>query len=275
MERFSVVVIEDELDTDNSLTARLKMIENLNIIATCNEASRGVACVLKRQPDVLFIDMQMLGAQGLALLENLNKTMDIQPKTVFVADSSEYALQGFEYNAFDYLIKPISSCRLSGCLGRLQNALLENQALQAQTKLNQLLCNKTGKSLNGFMQSLEHSKQISLMDLQQTISIKSGSQWVRIKLETILWIQAAGDYMCIHTLEETFIVRKTLRQFEAELDDMYFPRINRSTIVNLNQITRLTPNSNGEYIARLSSGAELKVSRKYKLKMGEKLKTTL
>ncbi|MEP4890431.1 MAG: LytTR family DNA-binding domain-containing protein [Aliiglaciecola sp.] len=275
MESISAMVIEGAQDTDNCLTTRLKNLDDLKIVIRGEEANCGVTAVLNNQPDVLFVDMQMLGADGLGLLKELDKAMEAMPKIVFLADSSDFAMQAFEHNAIDYLIKPVSDGRLMTCLERLRNAVLENQALLAQSKLNQLLCTKTGKSLDGFMQCLEHSKQASLADLQQTISIKSGTQWLRIKLACILWIQAAGDYMCIHTEDETHIVRKTLRQFEVELDKACFPRINRSTIINLNRITHLTPNSNGEYIARLDSGVELKVSRRYKLKMGGKLKTTL
>ncbi|MFA3791752.1 LytR/AlgR family response regulator transcription factor [Aliiglaciecola sp. SL4] len=275
MESISAMVIEDVLDTDNCLTTRLKNLDNLKMLFSGEEEICSVTAVLNNQPDVLFVDMQMLGTHVLGLLKELSKAMEALPKIVFLADSSDFAMQAFEHNAFDYLIKPVSDGRLTTCLDRLRNAVLENQALLAQSKLNQLLCTKTGKSLDGFMQCLEHSKQANITDLQQTISIKSGTQWLRIKLECILWIQAAGDYMCIHTEDETHIVRKTLRQFEVELDKTCFPRINRSTIINLSRITHLTPNSNGEYIARLDSGVELKVSRRYKLKMGRELKTTL
>jgi len=267
MDTISAIVVEDKAVIDRCLTPRLTAFENINVLAHCDNQKCGYSYILDYQPDVVFVDIEMLGASGIELLDKLNGAIVPLPKIVFVAASSEFAMQAFEYKVFDYLLKPISNCRLKACLDRLGNALLENQALLAQTKLNQLLCSKTGKSLDGFMQCLEHSKQATLTDLQQTISIKSGTQWLRIKLENILWIEAAGDYMCIHTLDETHIVRKTLRQFEAELDKRCFPRINRSSIINLNQITHLTPNSNGEYMARLVSGVELKVSRKYKLKL--------
>jgi two-component system LytT family response regulator len=88
-----------------------------------------------------------------------------------------------------------------------------------------------------------------------------------VRLDDISWIEAAGDYMCVHTLEGTHIIRKTLKQFEQELDPNLFPRVNRSAMINLSKLKRLTPNSNGEYVAQLTSGESVKVSRKYKFKL--------
>ena len=99
--------------------------------------------------------------------------------------------------------------------------------------------------------------------------MKSGSEWVRVKLDDILWIEAAGDYMCVHTSDGTHIIRKTLKQFEQELDAKLFSRVNRSAIINLTKLVKLTPNSNGEYIAQLNTGENVKVSRKYKFKLDE------
>jgi two-component system LytT family response regulator len=108
-----------------------------------------------------------------------------------------------------------------------------------------------------------------MSELQRTVSMKSGSDWIRVRLDDITWIEAAGDYMCLHTSEGTHIIRKTLKQFEQELDPTLFPRVNRSAMINLSKLKRLTPNSNGEYLAQLTSGDSVKVSRKFKFKLEE------
>jgi two-component system LytT family response regulator len=86
-----------------------------------------------------------------------------------------------------------------------------------------------------------------------------------VQLDDITWIEAAGDYMSVYTSEGKHSIRKTLKQFEQELDPTLFPRVNRSTMLNLSKLKRLTPNSNGEYLAQLTSGDSVKVSRKLKL----------
>ena len=106
-----------------------------------------------------------------------------------------------------------------------------------------------------------------MSELQRTVSMKSGSDWIRVRLDDITWIEAAGDYMCLHTSEGTHIIRKTLKQFEQELDPTLFPRVNRSAMINLSKLKRLTPNSNGEYLAQLTSVDSVKVSRKFKFKL--------
>ena len=112
--------------------------------------------------------------------------------------------------------------------------------------------------------SNELSNNNELHELQQIISLKSGSQWIRVKLDDIVWIEAAGDYMCVHTINDTHIIRKTLKQFEEELDSVHFPRVSRSAIINIAKLSTLTPNSNGEYVAELGNNVQVKVGRKYK-----------
>nr|WP_277344134.1 LytTR family DNA-binding domain-containing protein [Paraglaciecola sp. 20A4] len=105
--------------------------------------------------------------------------------------------------------------------------------------------------------------------MQHVISLKSGSQWIRVKLDDIVWIEAAGDYMCVHTTSDTHIIRKTLKQFEEELDNELFPRVSRSAIINIAKLSTLTPNSNGEYVAQLGDDIRVKVGRKYKFSIDE------
>jgi two-component system LytT family response regulator len=100
-----------------------------------------------------------------------------------------------------------------------------------------------------------------------TLSVKSGSRIVRIDIDDIAWIDAAGDYVCIHTTDETHIVRETLNELERRLDPQRFARVHRSTIVNLVNVKAMRPHFNGEYFLVLNSGREVKLSRSYKDKL--------
>jgi two-component system LytT family response regulator len=211
----------------------------------------------------------MPGLSGLELAEQLSKNNSPVPKVIFVTAFREFALNAFEFQAFDYLLKPFSDARLASCLSKLVNSFFDSDVVLRHLKLDELLSRKTGNSIDGFIRNLEVTSGGSMSELQRTVSMKSGSEWIRVRLDDISWIEAAGDYMCVHTLEGTHIIRKTLKQFEQELDPNLFPRVNRSVMINMSKLKRLTPNSNGEYLAQLTSGDSVKVSRKYKFKLEE------
>ena len=265
--QISAIIVDDEPLAREGLSLRMQGQEDFCVLAQCADGNEALASILSHQPDVVFLDIEMPGLSGIELINALNEQIEQPPKVVFVTAYQDFAVKAFDCHAFDYLLKPYTDERLYSCLDKLRSAHQEHKALALQDRLGQLLGRKTGKSLDGFIDSLE--RQEGLTDMQQMISLKSGSEWIRVNLDTILWIEAAGDYMYVHTEEGNHIIRKTLKQFEQELDVQRFPRVNRSVIVNLSKITKLTPNSNGEYFAMLSSGDEVKISRKYKFKLDE------
>jgi two-component system LytT family response regulator len=269
MQVITAIVVDDESLAREGLLMRLDAYADIQVLADYASGEEAFQCVRETPPDVIFLDIEMPNMNGLQLIEAIQKENLPLPLIVFVTAFKEFALQAFEFQAFDYLLKPFSEDRLDSCLCKLRNAFAHNQAYHQKNKLERLLGQKTGRSLDGFIQTLEHSNNANMQSLQRTISLKSGNEWLRIALDGILWIEAAGDYMCVHTKDGTHIIRKTLKQFEQELDSECFPRVNRSVIVNLSKVTKLTPNSNGEYVAALSSGDEVKVGRKYKFKLDE------
>lgn len=269
MEQISAIIVDDEPLAREGLNIRMRDQEDFKVLAQCADGKEALKTIIEKQPDVVFVDIEMPGLTGIELVKALQDKEIPLPKVVFVTAFKDFALEAFEYQAFDYLLKPFSEERLIACLNNLRSAYEEHRALSQKGKLDELLSRKTGKSLDGFMNTLEQSRYAGIDELKQTISLKSGNEWLRVQLDSILWIEAAGDYMCVHTQDGTHIIRKTLKQFEEELDANRFPRINRSAIVNLTKVVKLTPNSNGEYMAALTSGDEVKVTRKYKFNLDE------
>lgn len=267
--QLTAIIVDDEPLARKGLKLRLSTDTRFDVVAQCSSAIHALAAIEQFQPDIAFLDIEMPGLSGLELAEQLSKNIAPMPKVVFVTAFQEFAFTAFEFHAFDYLLKPISDERLSGCLSKLVDSFFESDVVLQHLKLDELLNRKTGNSIDGFMRNLEVTSGGSMSELQRTISMKSGSEWIRVKLDDILWIEAAGDYMCVHTSQGTHIIRKTLKQFEQELDPNLFPRVNRSAMINLSLLKKLTPNSNGEYLAQLTSGDSVKVSRKYKYKLEE------
>jgi two-component system LytT family response regulator len=273
MRQLSVIIVDDESLAREGLCLRLQKYSDISVVATCKSASEALISIENMQPNIIFLDIEMPGLSGLELAQQLHlrsRNADSEvPKIVFVTAFQQFALDAFDFEAVDYLLKPCTEARLEICLDKLRHAFSQGEVVRRHQELDKLLNRKTGNSIDGFIQNLEVSTPAALSELQQTISLKSGSEWVRVRLDSILWIEAVGDYMCVHTLEGDHIIRKTLKQFEDELDGQHFPRVSRSAIVNLGKLSKLTPNSNGEYIAHLSSGEQVKVSRKYKFKLDE------
>jgi two-component system LytT family response regulator len=267
--QLTAIIVDDERLAREGLMLRLTDDVRFNVVAQCPSAHHALDAIEQFQPDIAFVDIEMPGLSGLELAEQLSKNTTPVPKVVFVTAFREFALNAFEFQAFDYLLKPFSDDRLASGLSKLADSFCDSDVVIQHLKLDELLSRKTGNSIDGFIRNLEVSSGGSMSELQRTVSMKSGSEWIRVRLNDISWIEAAGDYMCVHTLQGTHIIRKTLKQFEQELDPNLFPRVNRSAMINMSKLKRLTPNSNGEYLAQLTSGDSVKVSRKYKFKLEE------
>lgn len=268
MNPLRVLVVDDESLARESLFLHLSSRPNLKIIGCCNNAKNALLIIEHSQPDVIFLDIKMPGMSGLELAQQL-RAQDNVTKLIFVTAYREFALEAFECQADDYLLKPFSAERLDQCLNNLLQACKNGQVMHQYQKLDELLHRKTGSSITNFIHSLEVSPQSQLSELQHIISLKCGSEWIRVRLDSILWFEAAGDYMCVHTQDGSHIIRKTLKQLECELDNRHFLRVSRSAMLNIDKLTKLSPNSRGEYLAHLCSGEQVKVGRKYRFHLDE------
>lgn len=275
MQQISVIIVDDEPLARQGLALRLSEFDEFELIAQCGDGEDALEEVIVHQPDVIFVDIEMPRMNGIELAKALHErsvsTQTKLPKIVFVTAFKEFALDAFEFKAFDYLLKPISDERVTSCLANLKHELQEEKTLALHQQLDSLITQKTGGSVSGFIRRLEDFDYHGVNDLAQQITLKSGSDIIRIESDSLFWIEAAGDYMCVHTREGTQIIRKTLSQFEQELNPNIFARVSRSVILNISKIVRLTPNSNGEYVATLCSGDEAKVSRNYKEALFERV----
>jgi len=265
MEQISTIIVDDEPLAREGLSIIVQDFGGFSILAQCDNGKTALEIIQSESPDVVFVDIEMPGINGLELVDALTFHGANMPLVVFVTAFREFAINAFDYHAFDYLLKPYSDERLNQCLQNIKNAHLQKKALRQNAELEVLLTKKTGKTLSGFIQSLNTPSINGITELKDTIALKSGTQWLRIKIDDILWLEAAGDYVCVHTSKENYIVRKPLKTIHQELCQRRFIRLNRSSIVNLSKIEKLIPNSNGEYMAHLNSGDNIKVSRRYRL----------
>ena len=185
---------------------------------------------------------------------------------VFVTAFDRFAIQAFEAHALDYLLKPVDDDRLERALDRVRAQWEQRQALVQREQLMALLADVTGKG-EFEPEALAAAAGRATRRCASMLPIRVGRETLRLDVATIDWIDAAGDYMCLHAAGQTHVLRATMKELEDMLDPRLFQRVHRSTIVNLARVTALRPHLNGECFLRLQSGQEIKLSRSYRDKV--------
>jgi two-component system LytT family response regulator len=156
-------------------------------------------------------------------------------------------------------MKPVDEDKLADTLDRVRTRLTEKRSAEEATKLQAVLAEVAPDAIENMPTDDESAGRYERM-----INIKDRGQIFRVDVESIEHIEAAGDYMCIYTGDNSLILRETMKDLERRLDPRVFQRVHRSTIVNLDQVKQVKPHTNGECFLVLGSGAEVKVSRSYR-----------
>jgi len=281
------IIVDDEPLARRGLAVRLEAFDDVNLIAQCCNGREAIETIRAYAPDLMFLDIQMPGLSGFEVIENILEQGLKMPVVVFVTAFDQYAIKAFEVHALDYLMKPADEDRLEQAMVKIRHALRSDTDSIHKSKLVRLVSDVTGNDYKQILAELEGNKTLSLSSYSDVLAIKDGGEVSRVPVKDILWIDAAGDYMCVHTLttlselnqdvranntiakqhENTHILRKTMKELEACLDPKQFIRNHRSTIVNKDYIDKFCNQVNGEYFLVLKNGKELKVSRSYKDKV--------
>jgi len=259
------IIVDDEALARRGLKLRLSPRNDIEIAAEARNGREALALIREHQPDLVFLDIQMPGMDGFDVLRELQS--EEMPAIVFVTAFDNYAIQAFEAHALDYLLKPIDDARLNDALDRVFANLKQRQAVKHRNSLLKLVGDITGQPVH----SMEELKAKGLKNLKKRevpkLAIRDGSHTTWIPQDKIEWIDAAGDYMCVHSGGETHIMRMTMKKLEDSLDPHYLHRVHRSTIVNIHQVKEMQAHINGEYFLTLNGGHTVKMSRTYKDKL--------
>ena len=190
--------------------------------------------------------------------------MDIElPMFVFVTAYGDHALRAFDAQAVDYLMKPVDEDRLAATMDRVRQRLAEKRSSEEAERLKEALAEHAPEAAEELAESTPDAAPAASR-YEKMINIKDQGQIFRVDVDTIERIDAAGDYMCIQTGDNTLILRETMKDLEKRLDPRRFQRVHRSTIVNLDLVRQVKPHTNGECFLVLDSGAQVKVSRSYR-----------
>ncbi|MEM0954173.1 MAG: LytTR family DNA-binding domain-containing protein [Pseudomonadota bacterium] len=252
------IIVDDESLARRGLRLRLENDKRIDIVAECCNGAEALAAVSELAPDLMFLDIQMPGMDGFGVVSKLQN--DVMPLVVFATAFDEFAVDAFEVNAIDYVLKPIDDSRLESAVARASRAYEQRELGDQKRNLMSACMQLTGASAAA-VETIARGEAAAYSD---KLSIRDGDEISLVRVADIDWIDAAGDYMCVHADSVTHIMRSTMKQLEALLNPVQFLRIHRSTIVNVDRIARAQSLSNGEYMLTLEEGTQLKVSRSYR-----------
>lgn len=227
------IIVDDEPVALDILENHLSKINNIQVLARCRNASEAFNAINKNRIDLVFLDINMSGISGISFAKSINKNI----KIIFTTAYREYAIEGFDLHAVDYLLKPISFNRFQDAINNFQQTYINPDSSAKQER-----------------------------DIAHFIFVKIDRKMHKIDFSSILWIESLNDYLKIETIEETKVIRENISTLERKLPDSKFLRIHRSYIISLDKIDSY---SNEEVIIKNKS---LPISRTYKEGVIQKLK---
>lgn len=267
MAKIRTLLVDDEPLATRGLTIRLKVFDDVEIIGSSTNGRDAVKVIKESKPDLVFLDIQMPGFDGFSVVRSLVGEVEI-PLIVFVTAFDQYALEAFENHALDYLLKPVEEDRLAEAIARVRDSISKRIAIEQNARLVAMIENMEQPPTEALTALLEQPQDIKESRFDPHLRIKDRGHISIVDVADVEYIDAAGDYMCIHVGDKTHILRETMKTMEKRLDPKIFQRVHRSTIVNLDKVREVRPHSNGECFLTLESGTELKVSRSYKEVVG-------
>ncbi|MDF2176693.1 LytTR family DNA-binding domain-containing protein [Aliiglaciecola sp. CAU 1673] len=268
MDKVRVLIVDDEELAREGLQLHLQDIEGVEVLACCANGREALEAVERLMPELLLVDIEMPLMNGIELVAEINRR-GWQLEAIYVTAFDKFAATAYGQGVKDYLLKPIDAESVKQSVDGFRRRRREREAEMQLQKLEGLIRQRTGKTLGAVQSQLENAPLRDLPTLNPYLSLKNGTQWFRIKIADICWVEAAGDFVCVHSDKDSQIARQTLTNIASFLDPDCFCRVSRSAIINLNKLEQLTPNANGEYHAQLTSGALVKVSRIYKSNLPE------
>ncbi len=241
-EKITAVIVEDSRLARVELRNLLEKFEEIEVVGEADNADEGKQLVTEHDPDVLFLDIHMPGKDGFELLEEL----EIVPHVIFTTAYDEYAIKSFEYNAFDYLLKPLKEDRMAKAIAKVSAAIEEEQGLKDPDNSNYL-------------------------DPEKRVFVKDGERCWLVKLSEIRMFEVYGNYSRVYFDNHKPLILRSLNQLEERLDPSTFFRANRQQMINLNAVEKVDTWFNGRLKVTVVGGAEVEISRRQAVRFKEML----
>ncbi len=240
-EPIHVAIVDDEPLARERIRTLLEKEPGFVVQDECATGVEALATFRRRRPELVFLDIQMPEMTGFELLERLEPPL---PGVIFVTAFDQHALKAFEVHALDYLLKPFKQARFRETLHRAREALSRQQEQGISSRILEMLAERRTPA-----------------PFLTRVPVKIEDRTVFLKVELIDWIEAAGNYLVLHSGKESHILRETLTSMESKLDPAHFLRISRSSLINLGRVKELQPLFGGEHAVVLDGGKTLTMTR--------------
>jgi two-component system, LytTR family, response regulator len=237
------LIVDDDAPARRRLRRLLSRVGGVDVVGECPDGVSALAGVRSLAPDLLFLDVQMPGLDGLAVLDAFDSRA--APDVVFVTAFDRYAVDAFDRHAIDYLLKPVEEERVRRAVERFRQRREADDAAALHRRLS------------GLMEALGAKTVDRLL-------VKERDRAYFIAVRDVDWVEAARNYVRLHVGPRTHVLRSTLAALEARLDSRRFRRINRSTLVNLDRVREWQPWFHGDGVIVLTTRARLRLSRRYR-----------
>ena len=251
MKTIRTLIVDDESLARERLKRFLASERDLELVGECAAGDEAVATIRTLRPDLVFLDIQIPELDGFGVLKAVGVAE--MPAVIFVTAYDRYALQAFDVNALDYLLKPYNRERFRKAVERARSHLSNGAKGELDARLLSLLENFKA----------EPPRHV------ERLMIKSSGRVFFLRTEELDWIEAEGNYVRLHAGRESHLLRETMNRLASKLDPDKFLRIHRSTLVNIERIKELQPLFSGDYVVILRDGKQLTLSRSYRDKLLE------
>lgn len=240
----NILIADDEKLAREAIKLQLPKDGTINVVAECNNGYDALQKIAELKPGIIFLDIKMPLLTGMEVLENL--PANYHPYLIIASAHDEYALQAYEHDAVDYLLKPFSDDRFKKAFTKAYH----------QWQLNEMHTNNAASLATTLKDVIAHTAN--------SLSVKEGTRIHLLPYSNIVFIEAAKDYVSIHTKERKYLHKETMQQLEQTLSPAGFARIHKSYIVNTQAIKKFDSLYNGDYTVELHNGQQLKLSRNYR-----------
>lgn len=237
-----VLIADDEPLARERVRGFLQQVSDVEVVAEAATGTEALTAIMNGEPDVVFLDVQMPGMTGFEVLQALPP--GVAPAIVFTTAHDNFALEAFEVNAADYLLKPFKLARFQQAVERARRAVEARTPGVANRKLATWL-----------------EQRAPLPPGQRRLMVKDPDRVVFVRLDDIDWIEAAGNYAVLHVGRTSHVLRETMVNLEQELPDELFFRVSRSAFVHLQRIRELQPMPGGQHVVILHDGQKVTMTR--------------
>jgi two-component system LytT family response regulator len=258
MAKLRALIVDDEPLARERLKMLLAAEPTVEIIGQCGDGLEAIKVIQRDSPDIVFLDIEMPGCDGLQVLADLSP--ERRPAVIFVTAHERFALEAFNVRAVDYLLKPFDRERFHTALTRAA------EYIHTQ---------RTGKLSERIENMIADAPAAPQVRKAERLAIKTDGKVVFLRPDEIEWIEAADNYVILHLADRKLMTRDTLSALETQLGTAQFARINRSTLVHLDQVKELQPAFHGDYVVILRNGARLPLSRAFRGQLGRFITGTL